>query len=282
MASVSEIENIICNTINNYIYPENTSGVLLSTINENLKICRGWPQEVELSKDLMSSSGISWIAVNQQPGQTKNKTRYGRQWKTFDTNDLFGLSVDNVINSSCKVEFSGTALQNGLAGIVISEKAYPVVVQSGQDSATVTNNIYELIKSDYSALISIDGSTITSQSEIVVKGFCGGNSTMYQEISRLEDMFCTSVFSPSIVARDNVENAVIESLLTSDTLSNATFDRGIINFQDRKLYDNNLNANLYRVDIMWSIEFAIISTISCPPLLLPSIDVNSLDVIGII
>ncbi|WP_291366179.1 hypothetical protein [Acetobacter sp. UBA5411] len=281
MSSVSEIENIICSTINSYVYPDNSSGTLNSTINEDIKICRGWPQEVELSKDLMSSSGISWVAVNQQPGQTKNKTRYGRQWKILDTNNSFGLSVNNITDLSYKVEFSGTALQNGLAGIVVAEKAYPVPVQLGQNSDTVTSNIYDLIKSDYPTQISIDGSTITSQQGVAIKGFCGENRTMYQEISRLEDIFCTSIFSPSIILRDNVENAVMESLLSSEILSNATFDRGIINFQDRKLCDNNLNANLYRVDIMWSIEFSIISTMSCPPLLWPSIDVNSLDIFGI-
>lgn len=281
MASVSEIEGIISQVIYDYIYPENSNGILNSILNEDVKICRGWPQEVELSKDLMSASAISWVTVNQQPGHTKNKTRYGRQWKTLDADSSFGLSVNNFTDSSYKVEFTGSSLRNGLAGIVIEESAYPVVVQSGQASDTVTNNIYELVKADYSTKISIEGSTITSQPGLTVKGFCGKNVTMYQEISRLEDTFCTSIFSPSIIERDNIENAVMESLLLSNILSNPTFDRGTINFQDRKLYDNNLNANIYRVDIMWSIEFSIISTISCPPLLWPSLDVNSLDIIGI-
>ncbi|MFT8806299.1 MAG: hypothetical protein ABF856_14275 [Acetobacter aceti] len=281
MATVSGIEQQIAQAIYDYIYPQNSLGILKSIINQDVKICRGWPQEVELSEDLMSEAGISWITVNQQPDQTKNKTRYGRQWKPIDSNSSFGLSVNNVIDSLYKVEFIGSALQNGLAGVVIGEVSYPVIVTSAQSSETVSENIYNIIKKTYSDSIEISASTLSS-SDLRITGFCGKNITMYQELSRLEETFCTSIFSPSIIERDNVENAVTISLLSSDLLSNPTFDRGAIFFKDRKIYDNNLNANLYRVDLLWTIEFSIISMASYPPMLWPSIDINKTSRIGII
>ncbi|MCH4091556.1 hypothetical protein [Acetobacter sp.] len=224
MATTSEIENIICKEIYDYIYPDNSNGILSSSINQDVKISRGWPQEAEISRDLMSSSEISWIVVNQQYGQTKNKTRYGRKWKLLDEENSFGITLDNFIDSAYYVQFNGLSIHDGLAGIVIDKSAYPVSVKSGQNSQTIAKNIYQTIQENYSGKISLDGSTIISKTELPIKGFCGKNTTMYQEISRLEETFCTSIFSSSIINRDNIENAVMASLLSGG------FEKPLIDF----------------------------------------------------
>ncbi|NHN88864.1 hypothetical protein [Acetobacter conturbans] len=281
MASIADIEEKIATEISRYIYPDNLTVYGESSINQNVKICRGWPQETELGKDMMSSPGTSWVAINQKSGSAKNTTRYNRRWQTLEDDTNFGLQVTDASEASNAVTFLGTAYTSGVAGVIIDGTAYPVPVQIGYTAELITQNICKLINSV--SLLSPDcsGSKISLDNDSKIIGRCAKNIQLYRELSRSSIAICVSIFSPSIIQRDKIENAVMDALLSSDELSTPSFDHGAISFLNREINDTNLNANTYRVDLIWNIEFSIIETMLTPPVLWPGGEVNSLMQIGL-
>lgn len=272
MVEICEVEQEIASLISSQIYPDPTSGV--SVPGFDVKICRGWPQESELGSDLMSSPGVGWITVNQKSGSAKDKTRYNRGWYKSGNDPDFGLTVVNSSDSR-SVTFKGTAQDSGVAGVVIDNVAYPVVVTAGQTAELIVQAISAHILAVGVVEATCQGATLSVPASHTTYGRAAGTVTSYREMLRSEQCFTVSVFAPSVTMRDALEQCVVAALAEGVLTGLDARQVGILTFQGREISDANLNANLYRLDLTWKTEVAWVEEMKSVPTLWPFGVVNS-------
>ncbi len=280
MAQVCEVEAALAKAIANYIYPPQTNGTLISVLGFDVKICRGWPQETELSNDVMSAPGTGWITVNQKPDSATNKTRYRRNWFEKANDTPFGLTV-LAANTGNAVTFQGTATRDGVAGVVINDVAYPAAVKTGDSATLVAQTIAAKVNNVGAAALSCSDTTLTVASSDTIYGKAAETVEIYRELSRTEQGFSISIFTPSIEMRDTIEQAVTSALLEQKLPDIDKNELGYLRFSSRELVDTNLNANLYRLDLIWKTEIAWTESAQSAPVLWPVGIVNSAWAFGV-
>ncbi|GBR06995.1 hypothetical protein [Acetobacter oeni] len=274
MVKVCEIEALLAKILADYIYPDSLIDSMTSAIGYDVKICRGWPQETELGKDLKSSPAVSWITINQKSGTAVDKTRYNRGWHARSCNNTFGISSQNAISGD-SVTFQGVAASDGVAGIVIDNVAYPVAVKTGYTAELIAQLIEAVVENIGQVSVLCSDSTLSVAAPHTMYGRVGKSIVVTRELSRTEQTFNISIFAPSILIRDILEQAVMTAVLENELTETDKNEIGYFIFAGREVDDSNLNTNLYRLNLLWKIEIGWTQSVNSVPALWPVGIVNS-------
>ena len=242
MADISDVETALVGLIEGLIYP---SGLAQPSVSGTVvKIYRGWPANQALNSDL--SNGYMTVTIFSRPHSTRDTSRYPRVWRTTaETSPT--LTVD-VVGSTAT--FGGTGGAGQSAGLTANGIAYSVTLATTDTPVSVATAFGGLVL----------GAVVAGASVTVAGALLGarivGSGTATMETRRQEQGIMIAVWCPTPSGRDLLASTIDNSLSGIDwvALSDGTSARLL--YHETFETDLSENANLYRRDLDYKIEYA--------------------------
>ena len=254
MADLSDVENTVVSTIAGVLYPGGTQ--VPSATGEVVKIFRGWPSNIGLNADL--GGGISNVSVFSDPKSTRETTRYPRVWR--ESGRVPRTLFVDVSGSS--IAISGTPMVGQILGVEVDGQPYTLAVASGDDPAALAMKLASLIGNATASgsVLSLDDPT-----SIVARVVEGGRASM--EMRRQEQDVLIGVWCPTPQARDTLASVIDLALSQIDWLQFQDGSAGLLRYRSTVEVDSSENANLYRRDLVYLIEYPTVVTATLPAMI---------------
>ena len=264
MADLSDVESALLTVIVQIIYPGGT--MVPSVTGSTTKIFRGWPSTIGLNADL--AAGTSSITIFSDPKATRETTRYPRIWRTTS---ITAPSI-SMVTSGQSVSFLGQGGTSQLVGVKIGDSAYSVAVDQADTPLSVASALAAIVPG-----ATADGVTVNIPGSSSVIGRVAGLGTATMETRRQEQAFVVSVWCPDPGTRDKLAGLLDASLSSIDWLQFQDGSAGLIRYRETVETDTSENANLYRRDLIYNVEYPTITAMtSCQMLFgLGNLDVDA-------
>ena len=253
MADISDVEAALCGLVEQAIYPSGTAQPSLS--NAVVKIYRGWPTNRALNADL--AAGTQTVTVFSKENSTKDTSRYRRVWRTISETSPT-LTVTCVGDTA---SFGGGGGGGQTAGLTVAGVAYSWPLSVADTPASVAAGFAGIIPGATSA-----GSAVTI-SGLRVSGRVVGGGAAIMETRRQEQGIMIAVWCPTPAGRDLLASSVDNSLSNIDwfPLPDGTVAR--LRYHDTYETDASENANLYRRNLDYVVEYPTTMVMTGPQML---------------
>ncbi len=205
-----------------------------------------------LNADL--AAGIDTVTVFTKEKSSKDTSRYARIWRTVSTTSP-SLAI-KVVGQAATLTGTGGAGQ--VAGLEANGVAYTVAVGASDTPFTVAASLAALVP----------GATASGNVVLVpgtqLSGRVVGSGTAVMETRRQEQGFLVSVWSSTPLARDAVAAAVDNALSDVDWFDLADGSVARMVYGGTMETDVSENANLYRRNLIYTIEYPTLKTMTGP------------------
>ena len=241
MADISDVEAALCSLVERAIYPNGTTQPSLS--NSLVKIYRGWPTNRALNADL--AAGTQTVTVFSKENSTKDTSRYRRVWRTVS-------EVSPTLTVTCSgdtASFGGAGGAGQTAGLAVAGVAYSWAVSATDTPTTVAAGFAGIIPGATCA-----GNAVTV-SGAQVSGRVVGSGTAIMETRRQEQGIMIAVWCPTPAGRDLLASSVDNSLSDIDWFALPDGTVGRLRYHDTYETDASENANLYRRNLDYVVEY---------------------------
>ncbi len=254
MADLSDVEQALLIAIAAAVYPEGTDQP--SIVGAQVKLYRGWPTQLGLNSDL--SAGRQTITVFSDPKLARETTRYPREWKP---GPIVAPSLTVSVTGDV-VTFGGSGGAGQVAGVLADGAAFALAVAASDTPSTVCAAFAAMIPGAQASgdLLTIVGA---SSLEARVEG-CG---TAMMEMRRQEQTITVSVWCNQPTVRDALAAAVDLVLAGVDWLALVDGSAGLLRYRETVETDTSENANLYRRDLLYSVEYPTIRKATAPAMM---------------
>lgn len=246
MADQANVEAAIVSVIANALYPNGDAQP--SSVGYACKVYRGWPRSPTLDSDL--SENIAHISVYTAGEPAKNVTRYPRIWQSVAS--LTG-SLEVSMEGGVAV-FSGSCSAGLLAGVMVDGQTYSYAVQSNDSSQTVASNIAALLR-EAGWIVDYSGSQISVPQAVHFLARVVAGSGAMKEIRRQEQGFGISIWCSSPLMRDVISPVVDGSLAEKNFIALLDGTYGRVRFESVVTTDSSEDANLYRRDLIYMVDY---------------------------
>ncbi len=248
MADISDVEAALCALVETAIYP---TGLAQPSVSGTVvKIYRGWPINRALNADL--TSGYQTVTVFSRENTTRDTSRYPRIWRTL-SQTAPTLTLDIVGDTA---SFSGTGGSDQTAGLTVNGIAYAWTLSNTDTPSSVATGFAGLIAGATAAgpSVTISGARLT--------GRVVGSGTAIMETRRQEQGIMIAVWCPTPTGRDLLALSIDNALSGTDwfPLSDGTVAR--LKYRDTLETDVSENANLYRRNLNYLVEYPTTMTMT--------------------
>ena len=254
MADLADVEATLVGLIANALYPDGTD--MASAIGKPTRIYRGWPVLGGLDADL--AAGIINVSVLGIPGQVRNTTR----WNDPTINTYASPTITVRVQGATAI-IGGLAGAGQLAGLLIDGFAYVYRATSGDTPGSVAAALARLI----GPAASVAGATVTVTGARRLTGRVAADAADARELRRQQQSFRVTLWCGDPVGRD-VASATVDSALGAldfMTLPDGTSAR--IRFETTSSSDRQEEADLYRRDLVYSVEYSTVLLSQVPTML---------------
>ncbi len=256
MADQADVETALVIALLEAMYPGGAGSA--STIGVACRVYRGWPLSASLNADM--AAGAVNISVVSVANSIKPVTSFNEGWiGAAPVATMGAVSVGN------QVTFSGTAGLGQLAGVLVDGKPYVYRSVAGDDVAVVVAQLAALVAVDQYA--SGSGGILLVPGARAVVGRTGADGGMWREIRRQRQSFNIMFWCPTPQLRDTSVALVDLSLAGQRFLSLSDGSSGRLIFGDTVSQDQNQNANIYRRDLIYHVEYATTATMTATQML---------------
>ena len=254
MADLSDVEQALLAAIAAAVYPEGTAQP--SIVGSPVKLYRGWPTQLGLNSDL--SAGCQTITVFSDPKQARETTRYPRIWKPGQTiTPSLTVSVDADV-----VSFGGSGGAGQVAGVLADGAAFAWAVAASDTPTSVCVALAAMIPGAQA-----NGEMLTIAGVSSLEARVEGSGSALMEIRRQEQTITVSVWCNQPTIRDALAGSVDNVLAGIDWLSFSDGSSGLLRYRETVETDTSENANLYRRDLFYSVEYPTIRTMVVPAMM---------------
>jgi hypothetical protein len=244
MADLSDVEEALTALVVGAVYPCGSgeppaNGVLT-------RVYRGWPQAAALDADL--AAGYANVTIFSEPGG-RNTTRHLNEWLTLPgaAATLTATVAGNVVT------FGGVAAPTQLVGIMADATSYVHPTGANESPFSVAANLAALIRADRIALVS--GASIVIPGAATLKARVVAEQLAMVVTRRQEQRFRITCWAADPEIRDNTA-ACIDAVLAALTfIALPDGSAGRIRFHGGAVVDRAEDAQLYRRDLVYSIEY---------------------------
>ena len=260
MADESDVAQAIVTAIGLILYPTGVVGTLpLSVMGSPVRVARGWPNSKNLDADLRA--GIQTISVTPKNGMEKNVTRYPQDWATLTA----ATTTLTAVVSGQTLTFGGTVSVPQNIGVVASGVGYIYAVQANDTLATIAAHFAAAIPGAVAV-----GAVVTIATAKGLVARVGGVATLFKEVERLQKHFQICMWCSDPVTRDTLAALISPALsaLKFVALPDGTDARLI--YQSSNTIDTGQKEILYRRDLAFQAEWAVIQTMSASQVVLTS------------
>jgi hypothetical protein len=264
MADQSDVENALARLIAAALYPNGTDEV--SVPGPDCRIYRGWPNSAALDRDL--AAGKINITVFPASGAGRTTTRYAEQW----------IGAPNqpsliAVAAGVSVAFSGRADTGQIAGILVDGRSYAYRTQAGDTPELVAANLATMARDR--SIVRLSRGTLTIPGAGALLARVVSDAVMQQEVRRQEQDFRVTCWCPTPASRDTTAAAIDQSLSSERFLTLPDSTQGRLIYSGTTVFDQSQNADLYRRDLMYSVEYATILSASQPAMLFGDLALNA-------
>jgi hypothetical protein len=256
LADLSEVEAALVSAAIAAIYPNGTSGT--SAVGAPVRIYRGWPVTGPLSLDL--AQGVANISVFPLPGGTQNTTRWQpiqvaqQRPKTLFAN-----------GSGISITFSGDAAAGQLAGILADNQPYVYRTQAGDTPAVVAASLVQMIGDVRACWLSGTSLTVPGAIRLIGRVTIDGITTT--EWSRQVQAFRISLWCPNPLLRDQLASLLGSSFAALSFLTLNDGTSGRLRFRSTACFDDDQDAQQYRRDLIYEVEYGTTLAMTTPAML---------------
>jgi hypothetical protein len=258
MADPSEILNVIAAQVAAIVYPNGTGSP--SVTGTVVSVYAGWPVHSVLDTDIQA--GITHISVYPMEGEQKIPTALGRPYRAVDCGDPSVIATV----SGTAVTLSGTVSTPQNLYFLVDGSGYHYSVQSGDTLTSIATAITTLIPnaSNVEEVISLPQAT-----QIVAR--VGGVGTEARELRRQAKEYRITVWAPTTLLRDTLGGALDEGLSINSSLQ-LLDNLPAFMIYARSMYSQN--TQIYRRDMVFSVNYATSQTLSAPQVVAPVMSIN--------
>ena len=254
MADISDVEEALCAQIFTAVYPQGIENG--SSTGAPIKIYRGWPTGTTLNADLLA--GTQTVTVFSKPNSSKDTSRYPRVWRTIATTSP--TMVITVYGNSATVDGVPAAAQ--AIGLIVDGVAYSYVLNAGDNLLTAAQALGATIPGAI-----VQGRVITIASAVAIQARVVGSGTAEMETRRQEQGIMVTVWCPTPAGRDQVAASIDNALSNIDWLPLSDGTVGRLLYQGTVETDASENANLYRRNLDYTVEYPTTMQMSGPQML---------------
>jgi hypothetical protein len=227
---------------------------------------RGWPDGGALDADL--AKGIANITVF-PAGEMRNTTRYADDW-IADPPVTPGLTA--VVDGEL-VTFSGSGSAGQVAGVLADECSYVYRLTDGDSAPLVAATIAAAIRADRIVQLAGSGFVVPGAGRLLAR--VAMDQTATREVRRQEQEFRVSFWCASPQMRDVVTRTVDGAFATIPFVALPDGSVGRLLFRQSITQDGAENANLYRRDLCYLVDYPTIETQTQPAMLFGDVQLGS-------
>jgi hypothetical protein len=269
LADLSDVETALAALVMTVAYPQGGNGPSLT--GKPMRVYRGWPLTGALDLDL--AAGIANVSVFAVPGATRNTTRWGPV--VYTTPGVASLTVEV---SGTSVSFGGTGGAGLLAGILVDGVVSAYRLQAGDTPALVAAVLAQDIRAGRTCWLS--GATLTVPGAIRLIGRTGADGATVTEWGRQEQGFRISAWCPDPATRDVVCSELSAAFAATGFLTLADGTGGRVRYRATSSFDEAQDAQLYRRDLIYDVDYATTVHQGVPSLLFGDLHVAGSDIYG--
>jgi hypothetical protein len=256
LADLSDVEAALVDAVTGVIYPTGLDGPSITTI--PVRIYRGWPLIGPLAIDL--AGGVANVSVFSVPNDTRNTTRWAPRPVTAP-----GVPTLSVAISANSATFSGVGGTGQLAGLLIANQPFVYRGNSGDTPALVAAMLAELVRGVRACWLSGTTVTVPGASSIVARVAADGTSLT--EWARQTQGYRVSAWCPDPGTRDVLCNAIGSAFSSIAFLALADGTAGRIRYRSTASFDDDQDAQQYRRDLVYEVEYGTTILADAPSLL---------------
>lgn len=274
MADVSDVEAALALCVTAAIYPAGDMGAgefSTSVTGKPVRVYRGWPVSGALDLDL--AAGIANVSVFAVPGATRNTTRWGPVATT--TQAAPTLSVEVLGNTAT---FSGAGGVGQLAGVLVGGQAFVYRGQAGDTPALVAAVLAESVRAVRACWLSGATISVPGVTQIIARVTC--DASVLTEWSRQEQAVRVTAWCPDPATRDVVCATIGGVLAATSFLPLADGSGGRVRYRSTSSMDDGQDAQLYRRDLVYDVEYATGLVTSAPSMLFGDLQLDGGTIYG--
>jgi hypothetical protein len=257
MADQSDVEATLASRVTAILYPAGTAAA--SVLGSVCHIYRGWPNAANLDTDL--AAGQLTVTVMSDPGAFRVTTRHIDPPATLaPVTPSLTIAV-----SGQAATIGGTAAPGQVAGLIVDSAAFVHRTAAGDTPERVAAILASYIRSVRIALVA--GATITVPGAGEIIGRVVADQTALVETRRQLQGFRIACWCPDPATRDSLATLLDTALsqVSFITLPDSTAAR--LRLARSVTFDQSQNANLFRRDLIFDVEYATTAAATLPALI---------------
>lgn len=262
MADISDVMNLMVGQIAAVVYPNGTASP--SIVNAAVKVYPGWPVPNVLDTDL----GANGIHISVYPLTTERKlsVEMGRPYSIINP----GNPTITATVSGQTVTMAGTISTPTNVYLLIDGVGYHHSVQTSDTLITIATALAAIIPN-----ASNSGAVITLPNAIEIIARTGGIGSAARELRRQEKDFLVTIWAPTPALRESVGSALDTALSINSNISFADGQPGTMLYKQTR-YDNDKTGKYlcYRLDLVYTVNYATTQIISAPQVVAPVLNTN--------
>jgi hypothetical protein len=263
MADLSDVETMLVDEVLAALYPRGLRNP--SAVGVVCRMYRGWPSSAALDRDLVA--GVVNVSVFSVPGQQHNTTRFPDTWHAGEppTELLATVTGDSVT-------FAGVATAGQVIGLLVDGAVYRYVTVDGDTPSQVALALLELMATDRVVLLL--GPTLRLPGVAVLLARVVRVVPAWREVRRQRAAFRISFWCPTPLIRDQVVSLADLYLASQTFVDLPDRSAGNLRFVRSETIDRASDADLFRRDLIYEVEFATVQRETQPTLLFGDVRIN--------
>lgn len=266
MADLSDVLTQLQTLVVQAVYPSGTGSPSVAGV--PIKVFPGWPLPQVLDADL--AAGAVQVSIFPTDGE-KNTSRYPKDWQPFSV--PAATITATIAGQTVVLAGSVTPAVPTNVSIEVSGLAYVYAVQTADTPTSIATALAALIPGASSS-----GATLTlSASSALAAARVGVTGTATREIRRQQRQFQITVWAPTPALRDQVTQPIDAKMAALSFLTMPDTYAARLIYHGTRMVDGQEKANLYRRDLIYSVEYATTQTTGATQITQQQIGVTQLN-----
>jgi hypothetical protein len=256
VADLSDVENAVAARILNTLYPNGTA--FASVVGNTCRVYRGWPVPAALNSDLAASVVNVTVFPANRPDEVPD-AYFDIPYASLPAVTLLATVTGQ------SVAFSGVVAVNQVVGLLVDGTPYAYNTVNGDTPASIAANLTALIAVNRVAILSTSTITMPDVTALIARVVM--NATVTRSLRRQRKEIQVTAWCPSPTLRDSVCGIIDLAFAASSFINLADDTTAHVQYVSTQVYDQSLNALLYRRDLCYKFEYTTVGFSVSPVML---------------
>lgn len=265
MADLADVETALVGLVAAALYPQGAG--MASAVGAPCRVYRGWPVAAALDADL--AAGAVNVSVFSVPGSGRDTTRWGIEDAVQGGTPTLTAAV---VGGNAAV-FGGSAAAGQVAGLLVGNTSYVYRTQAGDTPAMVAAMLAQAVRTSQRAWLGGTAVTLPDAGSIVARVVADG--AVLQEVRRQEQTLRVSLWCPTPALRDAAAALADVALAVQPFVTLPDGSVGRMRYAGASVIDREENAQLYRRELLYVVEYPTVLRQSLPSMLFGDLALNA-------